>query len=150
MCDQDGDPISIEVFDGNTQDPKTFASQIKKAAEQFGCQTATFVGDRGMIKNVQIDELPEEFHYITAITKPQIQTLIKNGLIEMDFFDEKICEVQQDGLRYILKRNPIRVAEINDSRLSKKAFIENMICDRNIYLKEHQKAKPETALKKVH
>jgi len=41
----------------------------------------TFVGDRGMIKSGQVEELGEQgFHYITAITKPQIETLLRTGV----------------------------------------------------------------------
>jgi hypothetical protein len=39
------------------------------------------VGDRGMIKSAQIDQLPQAIHYITAITKPQIDKLIDGGII---------------------------------------------------------------------
>jgi len=37
LCDEQGEPVSTEVFRGNTQDPKTFAAQVKKASERFGC-----------------------------------------------------------------------------------------------------------------
>ena len=64
LCDEYGEPVSAEVFAGNTQDPKTFALQIEKVAERFGCRRVTFVGDRGMIKSTQIASLPEGFlHY---------------------------------------------------------------------------------------
>jgi len=46
LCDEFGDPVSTEVFAGNTQDTQTFASQVRKAAERFGCERVTFVGDR--------------------------------------------------------------------------------------------------------
>jgi hypothetical protein len=45
--------------------------------DRFGCEWVTFVGDRGMIKIPQIKNLPEGFHYITAITKPQINSLTR-------------------------------------------------------------------------
>jgi len=62
------------VFAGNTQDPKTVASQIRKTAERFGCSEVTFVGDCGVLERGQMDDLNEEkFHYITALTKPQIE-----------------------------------------------------------------------------
>src|SRR5712664_1317231 len=48
LCDEDGQPVSIEVFPGNTHDPHTVASQIAKLKERFGAQAITFVGDRGM------------------------------------------------------------------------------------------------------
>src|SRR5262247_3156624 len=71
LCDEDGQPVSIEVFPGNTQDPQTFATQINKVKARFGVQAITFVGDRGMIKGQQIEDLAQQgCHYITAITKP--------------------------------------------------------------------------------
>src|SRR2546425_7583203 len=76
LCDEDGHPVSIEVFPGNTQDPRTFAAQLEKVKSRFGATAITFVGDRGMIKGQQIDDLVQHgFHYITAITKPQIDKL---------------------------------------------------------------------------
>jgi hypothetical protein len=35
LCDQAGIPLSIEVFAGNTSDPKTAASQVKKNSRLF-------------------------------------------------------------------------------------------------------------------
>ena len=50
LCDEDGEAVSTEVFSGNTQDTQTFAPQVRKIAERFGCKEVTAVGDRGMIK----------------------------------------------------------------------------------------------------
>jgi hypothetical protein len=50
LTDDEGWPISVEVFKGNTLDIQTFSNQIKKMAEKFRCDKVTFVGDRGMIK----------------------------------------------------------------------------------------------------
>ena len=36
-----------------------------------------------MIKSVQIEQLPEGFHYITAITKPQIEALVNKGILQL-------------------------------------------------------------------
>ena len=80
LCDGVGRPLSIEVFAGNTQDAATLASQVRKVAERFGGGAVTFVGDRGMIKGKQVEDLAEHgFHYITAITKPQVESLLKAG-----------------------------------------------------------------------
>jgi transposase len=149
LCDEDGDPVATEVFSGNTQDTRTFASQVKKVAEGLGCRGVTFVGDRGMIKSTQIENLPEGFHYITAITKPQIEKLMKRGLIQFGLFDEKVCEVEEAGVRYILRRNPVRVGEMEKSRLSKRRALEEWVNEKNVYLSEHPKAKVSTALEKV-
>jgi hypothetical protein len=88
LCDAKGMPVTIEVFDGNTQDVKTVTSQLEKIAKRFGCCRVTFVGDRGMLKSTSLSELSElGFSYITGITKPQIETLIKEGVIEYGLFD---------------------------------------------------------------
>ena len=125
LCDEEGDPVSVEVFAGNTTDPQTFGAQVKKAAERFGCQRVTFVGDRGMIKSTQIEDLESvEFHYITAITKPQIRSMIKKGVFQLELFDRQLCEVQDDGVRYVLRRNPLRAKEMAASRASKLAALK--------------------------
>jgi transposase len=93
LCDEGGDAVSVEVFRGNTRNFDTFGRQVKKAVEEFGCQRVTFVGDRGMIKSGQIAELNQAgFHYITAITKPEIEKLLKIGVFQMGLFDKDISE----------------------------------------------------------
>jgi hypothetical protein len=102
-----------------------------------------------MIKIPQIKNLPEGFHYITAITKPQINSLIDQGVVQIGLFDEDVFEVEDNDIRYILRRNPVRVEEINDSRMSKRKSVEKLLKKKNIYLHEHKKAKVETAIKDV-
>ncbi|MGR3177979.1 MAG: IS1634 family transposase [Candidatus Anammoxibacter sp.] len=149
LCDETGDPVSTEVFIGNTKDTATFGSQVKKTSERFGCKHVTFVGDRGMIKRAQIELLPEGYHYITAITKPQINTLIKKDVIQMSLFDQDICDIEDNGVRYILRRNPVRLEEIAESRQSKLLNIEKLTETKNVYLKEHPRAKISVAQKTV-
>ena len=151
LCDAHGRPLSIEVFTGNTQDPATFSSQIKKVITRFGGGEVTLVGDRGMIKSKQIkDILDNDLHYITAITKPQMELLLKDNIIQMSLFDQKLAEVETDeGVRYILRKNPIRAKDMRQSRESKMKSLEKMINIKNRYLSEHSKAKVETAFKHV-
>ncbi len=151
LCDVDGRPMSIEVFKGNTQDPATMASQVRKVADRFGAADVTFVGDRGMIKSNQVKDLVGHgFHYITAITKPQIETLLKESVIQMDLFDQDLAEVETDrGVRYVLRRNPLRTDEVAASRKRKIESVEKLARNQNQYLKEHPRAKEEVALRKV-
>jgi hypothetical protein len=148
LCDEQGAPVSTEVFRGNTQDPKTFAAQVKKATARFGCERVTFVGDRGMIKSGQVEDLAQAgFHYITAITKPQIDTLLEARLIQMELFAAELCEVERKGVRYVLRRNPLRAAQLAASRADKQATVEQLRQDRNGYLEKHPRAKVATAEK---
>lgn len=93
-------------------------------AARIGCEQVTFGGDRGMIKSRQIADLTEMgFHYITAITKAQIRTLLRSGAIQLELFDETLCEIGQDGVRYLLRRNPRRAEELEAQRQDKQRRI---------------------------
>jgi hypothetical protein len=148
LCDDQGAPVSTEVFRGNTRDPATFGAQVQKVSQRFGCERVTVVGDRGMIKSGQVEELARVgFHYITAITKPQIATLLRTGVFQLALFDTQVCDVEQDGVRYVLRRNPQRAAELAASRADKQACVERVRAERNGYLAAHPRAQVATALR---
>ena len=151
LCDEDGQPVSIEVFPGHTQDPRTVASQIEKLKDRFGVTAITFVGDRGMIKGQQIEDLAQHgFHYITAITKPQIEKLLRTGTLQMDLFDQELAEVLTDeGIRYVLRRNPMRAQEMRDTRHAKLATLQAQVAKQNQYLTDHPRANAQGALQSL-
>ncbi len=151
LADADGRPLSIEVFPGNTSDVKTFSSQLNKAAARFGAERVTFVGDRGMIKAPQRAEIGAAgFHYITAITKAQIDALIAAGVLQMDLFEETLAEVEgRDGERYVLRRNPARAEELAASRADKLKTLRAAAGATDAYLNEHPKAAAKTQLARL-
>ncbi|MCX6880513.1 MAG: IS1634 family transposase [Verrucomicrobia bacterium] len=150
LCDGEGVPLAIEVFAGNTLDPKTMTSQIQKVATRFGGGAVTFVGDRGMLQDTQIAELVKQgFHYITAITKPQIESLLKTGVFQMELFDQSLAEVCEPDTRYVLRRNPIRAEETQATRQSKLDSLARRAEQANQYLTEHPRARVATAIKSL-
>ncbi len=151
LCDEAGTPVFIEVFPGKTQDPHTFAAQLAKVKTRFGVKDLTFVGDRGMIKGQQIEDLAQHgFHSITAITKPQIEKLLRTGTLHMDLFDQEVAEVLADeGLRYVLRRNPVRAQEVRDTRRAKLATLQAQVAKSNQYLTDHPRAKAQGAVQKL-
>jgi len=157
LLDGAGEPVSVEVFAGNTQDVLTVESQVRKLADRFGAKGVTLVGDRGMLKSAQLTELSAEgFHYLTAITKPQIDSLLKSGALQLGMFDEKLCEVEERGIesrghrvRYLLRKNPQRAAELGASREDKFRCLQARAIKRNAYLAEHPRAKVETGLRDI-
>ena len=154
LCDAQGIPISIQAFPGNTSDTKTFGQQVHKVAERFGGAAVTFVGDRGMIKGPQIKQLQAEkdhdFHYITAITKAQIGTLLSKGVIQMELFDQTVAEVTvQKDLRYVLRRNASRAEEMTKTRQQKFAKLQKLVQGKNTYLAEHPRASTAVAEREI-
>lgn len=145
----EGLPVAVRVFEGNTNDSKTVGAQIRIVAESFGVKEVTLVGDRGMLKGPQITALPDDFRYITAITKPQIMKMLSRGVLQMGLFSERICEVKVDRIRYILRRNPVRSAQMAESREAKLAEILSVAETQTKYLAEHPKASVDKALNRV-
>ncbi len=150
LTDDEGYPISCEVFQGNTKDTGTFKSQVDKVAKRFGINKVTFVGDRGMIKSTQIEDLSEEdYNYITALTKPQMEKMLKKGIFQMELFEKTICEMVDNDVRYIMRRNPLRLKEIRDGRHSKLESLEKLCGKKTKYLAEHSKAQVNVAEREV-
>jgi transposase len=150
LTDSEGYPVSVRVFEGNTKDNNTVLDQVSMLAASFGVKHVTFVGDRGMIKQAQIETITNEsFHYITAITKPQIEKLIREGIFQLSLFEDKICEVTDHHVRYVLHRNPVRATEIKKNRESKYLKLQELLREQNVYLSKHPRAKAEVAHRKV-
>jgi len=151
LTDSRGEPISVRVFDGNTSDLKTFAQQVHKIKNQLGCEGVTMVGDRGMIRTGQKAVAKEaQFHFITALTKPQIEKLLADKVLQMELFEDKVNEVLgEDGRRFVLRRNPERQKELEISREQKHQAVETALRKANAYLEEHPRAKVKTQTRKL-
>jgi transposase len=92
ICDVEGRPIAIEVFEGNTSDPATLSSQIQKIKNKFKISKVIFVADRGVITQARIDEeLKFEIglDWISALTSKSVNKLIKTKALIPSDYDEK-------------------------------------------------------------
>ncbi|NPA45686.1 MAG: IS1634 family transposase, partial [Chlorobi bacterium] len=152
LTDDEGYPVSVEVFKGNTNDLQTVSSQLKKLKENFGVEKVVFVGDKGMIKTSQIKEITStdyKWHYLTSITKQQIRTLVKQEVIQLELFTDELVEVEFEGVRYILRRNPYRAEAIGKNREERISVIQDFVEQQNRYLASHERAREEVALRRV-
>jgi transposase len=112
LCSPTGVPIAIEVFDGNTADPKTLSAQIDKLKTRFGLTRIALVGDRGMLTSARIrDELrPAQLDWISALRADQIRVLVGDGALQLSLFDEQnlfeITHPDHPGERLVCCHNP--------------------------------------------
>ena len=118
LCDQEGRPIAVEVFEGHTGDPMTVASQVQKVRERFGLQRLILIGDRGMITSARIREDLRSvtgIDWITALRAPTIARLVKDGALQLSLFDEKdlaeIVSPDFPGERLVACKNPLLAEE---------------------------------------
>jgi hypothetical protein len=107
-----GCPVAISVYEGNTADASTLLPQVQRLREEFGIERLAIVGDRGMISHKAIDSLRElqGVDWITALKSVQIRTLLTEGALQLDLFDERnLLELSHPdfpGERLVACRNP--------------------------------------------
>jgi hypothetical protein len=117
LCAPDGCPVAIEVFDGNTADPKTLAPQIEKLRQRFHLDRVVLVGDRGMITEARITEDVKAagLDWITSLRAPAIKELLNSGVLQLTLFDQRdmasITSPDYPGERLVVCRNPELAAE---------------------------------------
>jgi hypothetical protein len=117
LTSKDGVPVAIEVFAGNTGDPKTVASQVSKVKDRFGLTRVVLVGDRGMLTAARLREdiRPADLDWITALRAPQVKKLVRDGALQLTLFDEtdlaEISHPDYPGERLVACKNPFLEAE---------------------------------------
>ena len=117
LCDRDGRPVAVDVFQGDTADPRTVGAQIQTLRERFALSRVVLVGDRGLLTDARIrDEVkPAGLDWITALRAPAIRALVNNGDVQPSLFDERdLAEITSPELfgdeRLVVCRNPLLAA----------------------------------------
>ena len=117
LTSRDGIPVAIEVFNGNTGDPKTVAAQVTKVKDRFGIEKVVLVGDRGMLTAARLreDVRPAGLDWITALRAPQVKALVRDGDLQLSLFDvqdlAEITSPEFPGERLVACMNPFLEAE---------------------------------------
>jgi hypothetical protein len=117
LTSPEGIPVAIEVFAGNTGDPKTVKSQVDKVKDRFGIAKVVLVGDRGMLTAARLreDVGPADLDWITALRAPQVKALVRGGDLQLSLFDvQDLAEITSPdfpGERLVACKNPFGEAE---------------------------------------
>jgi hypothetical protein len=117
LTDQEGCPVAVEAFAGNTADPATLEAQLVKLRDRFGLTDLVLVGDRGMLTSARIARLREMggIGWVSALRAPAIKGLVSEGTIQLSLFDERdLVEISSPdfpGERLVVCRDPLLAAE---------------------------------------
>jgi hypothetical protein len=112
LTNQQGIPVAVSIFKGNSGDPKTLLPQVDKLRTEFLLKQFVLVGDRGMITQTQIDALRgiEGCGWISALRPGAINKLVVGGTIQRGLFDERnlfeLTHPDFPGERLVACRNP--------------------------------------------
>jgi transposase len=129
LTDKNGCPVGVEIFKGSTSDQTTVLDEVKKLSQKYGLKNLVFTGDRGMLTQKRIDEVSEtDYNTITALTHPQIESLLTKGNIQMDLFDSRdtveVIDDNNETIRYILCKNEATMKCETETRQALIAKIE--------------------------
>ena len=112
LANSQGVPVAVSVFKGNIADPTTLLGQARRLQKTFAIRSFVIVGDRGMITQTQINALRGEdgVDWITALRPKAVRTLLADGALQMDLFDERnlftLTHPNFAGERLVACRNP--------------------------------------------
>jgi transposase len=112
LTDADGRPVAVQVYPGNTGDPKTVPEQVETLTKRFGLSRVVLVGDRGMLTQTQIDVLKKYpgLGWISALRSGAIRRLLADShLIKKDLEVERLAEITSPefpGERLVACYNP--------------------------------------------
>jgi transposase len=150
LTDGNGEPISIQLYRGNTGDPPTFLDAVQKLKVRFGAEEVALVGDRGMIKRLGRQALgAARFCYVTALTDPQIRALLAKKRLQLELFEDKPAEVELAGKRYVLRCNPQTQARERARRADQWARVQAKIRARNLQVEQKPHCEPNSSLKQA-
>ena len=111
LCNREGCPVAVEVFEGNTADPRTVGAHIDKLRRRFRLSRVVLLGDRGMLTEARIREevAPAGLDWITTLRAPASRELVNSGAVQRSMFDDTdLAEIRCDaypGERLIVCRN---------------------------------------------
>ena len=148
LTDGAGEPLSIQLYAGNTSDPPTFLDAVEQLKVRFGTEEIAVVGDRGMIKALGQAALGEaHFRYVTALTDPQVRALLQRGVLQLGLFEDQPAEVTVGHKRYVLRCNPQTQARERARRQDQWARVRKWIETRNATVAKQPRCEPASSLR---
>jgi hypothetical protein len=119
LANAQGCPVAIEVYPGNTADPRTVEDQVERLRNDFALERVVLVGDRGMLTSARIEALKKYpgLGWISCLRAAQIRALAGgDGPLQPSLFDQtNLAEISAPrefpGERLVACHNPLLAEE---------------------------------------
>jgi Transposase DDE domain len=130
--DQQGWPVSWEVFPGNTADQAAFEAMVAKMRQRFKIRRVIVVADRGMMSNKSVELLTAHetapYHYILGCRmrrqkEVNLEVLGRAGRYREVSPNLKVKEVRVGERRYVVCLNP---QEVHRDARARGAILEQL------------------------
>lgn len=134
LTDDDGRPVAIQAWPGNTGDPATVPERIEALRGRFGVGRFVMVGDRGMLTSARIDELRAtgDCGWISCLRSSDIRKLLEaRGETDAPLFDRRnLAELSHPAFpdeRLMACYNPLLAMDRARTRLDLLAATEKLL-----------------------
>ena len=146
LTNNEGCPVSVEIFKGSTSDQTTVLDQVRKISDNYGITNAVFVGDQGMVTQKRVAEIKEtDFKVITALTHGELRRLIENEKLQMDLFDQtnitEILDSVDNETRYMLCKNDKEMKKERTTRQNLIDKVTNLLTTKAAVKRKREKQK---------
>lgn len=118
LCNREGCPVAVAVFEGNTADPMTLAPQLQKLRQRFGLGQVILVGDRGLLTEARLRDERQPvagLAWLTALRASAVQQLVSTGALQLSLFEQReltqLTSADYPGERLVGCQNPLLAAE---------------------------------------
>jgi hypothetical protein len=147
LTDVHGEPVRVQVYEGNRADPTTVVDVATALATEFEGAEVVLVGDRGLLKGPARKHLRTQgFRYLTALTTPELRRRLREGTLRLADFTDAVTEVVgPDGVRYVCKRLAATQARHRARRADQLAKVAAQVAARNAYVATHPRAQPSVS-----
>ena len=135
LCTVEGCPIAVELFPGNTADPRTVGRQVEKIRRRFGIRDLALVGDRGMLTTARIreDVGPAGLDWVSALRTADLRRLARASALaperlepdavaevfSPDFPDERLLVCLNPRLREERRRKRAELLDATEAILER-------------------------------
>ena len=91
LTNREGCPVAVQVYAGNTADPKTVMDQVDKMRKTFGLQRVVLTADRGCVTTTNIQAMREypAVGWIGALRSEGIRKLMEHKTLQLSLFDKQ-------------------------------------------------------------
>jgi len=147
MTDNEGRPIAVDVYPGNTGDPSTVPDQLEKLRTRFNLTRVVLVGDRGMLTQTQIKKIKDyrDLGWISALRSQSIRNLVRDDHLQMSLFDKQdlaeITSPEYPRERLIACFNPLLADERRRKRLELLEATEKKLVEISLQVKRRKQKK---------
>ena len=149
LVDQEGRPIALGVFPGNTFESKTLEDALKALQERFKVQHVVIVADRGINSKLNLKKIKDrEYDYLVGCRLKNLNKNLQKQVLQIEKY-EIIHEKDGNILKYREIEFDNVVEYLDDDKKKKHILKERIICTWSLKRAEKDRKDRERLIEKA-